>query len=117
MAEKPAKATKPAAKTTANFEETLWDSANKLRGSVESSEYKHIVLSLIFLKFISDKFEARRQALIDDGKTPFIDMVEFYAQDNVFYLPEQARWDSRWREQQNGHSVRALRFLLWLAKN
>ena len=89
MAVKPTKT----AKTTTNFEETLWDSANKLRGSVESSEYKHIVLSLIFLKFISDKFEARRQALIDDGKAPFIDMVEFYAQDNVFYLPEQARWD------------------------
>ncbi len=94
MAEKPATATKStAAKGNSNFEETLWDSANKLRGSVESSEYKHIVLSLIFLKFISDKFEARRQALIDDGKAPFIDMVEFYAQDNVFYLPEQARWD------------------------
>jgi type I restriction enzyme M protein len=92
MAEKPS--TKKANTTKAtNFEETLWDSANKLRGSVESSEYKHIVLSLIFLKFISDKFAARRQALIDDGKTPFIDMVEFYAQDNVFYLPEQARWD------------------------
>lgn len=69
MAEKPATATKStAAKGNSNFEETLWDSANKLRGSVESSEYKHIVLSLIFLKFISDKFEARRQALIDDGK-------------------------------------------------
>lgn len=93
MAEKPSTKKTAAVKTAANFEETLWDSANKLRGSVESSEYKHIVLSLIFLKFISDKFEARRQALIDDGKTPFIDMVEFYAQDNVFYLPEQARWD------------------------
>lgn len=89
MAEKPAKA----AKTTTNFEESLWDAANKLRGSVESSEYKHIVLSLIFLKFISDKFETHRQALIDDGKTPFIDMVAFYEQDNVFYLPEPARWD------------------------
>ncbi|MDZ7922601.1 MAG: class I SAM-dependent DNA methyltransferase [Marinagarivorans sp.] len=93
MAEKPSTKKNAAAKTNTNFEETLWDSANKLRGSVESSEYKHIVLSLIFLKFISDKFEARRQALIDDGKTPFIDMVEFYTQDNVFYLPEQARWD------------------------
>ena len=97
MAESAKKPAKKAASKTAskaiNFEETLWDSANKLRGSVESSEYKHIVLSLIFLKFISDKFEARRQALIDEGKTPFIDMVEFYAQDNVFYLPEQARWD------------------------
>lgn len=53
MDEKP-NTKKNAAKTTTNFEETLWDSANKLRGSVESSEYKHIVLSLISLKFISD---------------------------------------------------------------
>ncbi len=42
-----------------NFEESLWDSANKLRGSVEPSEYKHVVLSLIFLKFVSDTFEDR----------------------------------------------------------
>lgn len=46
--------------SNANFEQTLWDTANKLRGSVESSEYKHVVLSLIFLKFISDKFEAQQ---------------------------------------------------------
>jgi type I restriction enzyme M protein len=89
MAKSPAKP-----KQTASFEESLWDSANKLRGSVESSEYKHIVLSLIFLKFISDKFEAHRQALIDDGKIQFVDMVPFYAQSNVFYLPEDARWDT-----------------------
>jgi type I restriction enzyme M protein len=75
-----------------NFEETLWDTANKLRGSVESSEYKHVVLSLIFLKFISDKFEDKRQALIDGGMGDFVDQVEFYMQDNVFYLPEEARW-------------------------
>ena len=43
-----------------SIEETLWDSANKLRGSVEPSEYKHVVLGLIFLKFASDKFEERR---------------------------------------------------------
>ena len=65
------------AKKTANgngkgFEEALWDSANKLRGSVESSEYKHVVLSLIFLKFASDKFEERRQELIDEGKEKYI---------------------------------------------
>ena len=84
---------KTAEKNSASFEESLWDSAKKLRGSVESSEYKHIVLSLIFLKFISDKFEARRQALIADGKEAFVDMVEFYTMENVFYLPEQARWD------------------------
>lgn len=43
-----------------SFEEALWDSCNSLRGSVEPAEYKHIVLSLIFLKFVSDRFEERR---------------------------------------------------------
>lgn len=74
------------------FEESLWDTANKLRGSVESAEYKHIVLSLIFLKFISDKFEKQREKLISEGMADYVDMVEFYAKDNVFYLPEDARW-------------------------
>lgn len=75
-----------------SIEETLWDSANKLRGGVEPSEYKHVVLSLIFLKFISDTFEERRQELIDEGKEAYIDMVEFYTMKNVFYLPEDSRW-------------------------
>lgn len=75
-----------------SIEETLWDSANKLRGSVESSEYKHVVLGLIFLKFISDKFEERREELISEGKEKYIDMVEFYTMKNVFYLPEISRW-------------------------
>tara|TARA_R110000737_G_C14624193_1_gene494258 strand:+ start:11171 stop:12757 length:1587 start_codon:yes stop_codon:yes gene_type:complete len=74
------------------FEESLWDAANKLRGSVESAEYKHIVLSLIFLKFISDKFEKQHAKLIEEGMADYVDMVEFYAKDNVFYLPEDARW-------------------------
>jgi type I restriction enzyme M protein len=87
---------KKSTKTEVGFEEALWDAANKLRGSVESAEYKHIVLSLIFLKFISDKFEARKKAIIseygeDEGKT-YSNMVDFYAMDNVFYLPEEARW-------------------------
>lgn len=86
-------ATKKAAKKTqVGFEESLWDAANKLRGSVESAEYKHIVLSLIFLKFISDKFEARKKAIIAEYGDEYIDMVDFYAMDNVFYLPEDARW-------------------------
>src|SRR6056297_2246860 len=75
-----------------SMEETLWDSANKLRGSVESSEYKHVVLGLIFLKFASDKFEDRRQELIEEGKEKFIEMKEFYNMKNVFFLPEKARW-------------------------
>ncbi len=77
---------------TKSIEETLWDSANKLRGSVESAEYKHIVLSLIFLKFAGDTFEERREELIAEGKEQFADMVEFYTMKNVFYLPEEARW-------------------------
>lgn len=74
------------------FEETLWDSANKLRGSVEPAEYKHIVLGLIFLKFASDKYEERRKELIEEGKEKYVEMVEFYTMKNVFYLPEISRW-------------------------
>ncbi len=79
-------------KKTKSFEQTLWETADKLRGTVESSEYKHVVLSLIFLKFVSDKFEARKQELIHEGKEAYIDMVEFYTMKNVFYLPENSRW-------------------------
>ena len=80
-------------KKAKSIEETLWDSANKLRGKVESAEYKHIVLGLIFLKFVSDKFEKRKQELIDEGKEKYIDIVEFYSSKNVFYLPESSRWE------------------------
>ena len=79
-------------KNQKSMEETLWESANKLRGSVESSEYKHIVLGLIFLKFVSDTFEERREKLIAEGKEAFVDMVEFYTMENVFYLPTESRW-------------------------
>jgi type I restriction enzyme M protein len=80
-----------------SFEETLWDAANKLRGSVESSEYKHIVLSLIFLKFISDTFEKRKQDLIDAGQEKYVDLVQAYTKENVFYLPvrRQTQLDSQ----------------------
>ena len=75
-----------------SIEEALWESANKLRGAVEPSEYKHVVLSLIFLKFVSDKFEERQQELKDEGKEKYIEMTEFYTMKNVFYLPEKSRW-------------------------
>lgn len=75
-----------------SIEETLWDSANKLRGSVEASEYKHVVLGLIFLKFASDKFEERKAELISEGKEKYLEIVEFYTMKNVFYLPEISRW-------------------------
>lgn len=75
-----------------SMEEALWESANKLRGSVEPSEYKHVVLSLIFLKYVSDKFEERKKELINEGKERYIDMIDFYTMKNVFYLPEESRW-------------------------
>lgn len=74
------------------MEETLWDSANKLRGTVESSEYKHVVLGLIFLKFASDKFEERRAELIAEGKEKYLEMREFYNMKNVFFLAPESRW-------------------------
>ena len=75
-----------------NIEETLWESANKLRGSVEPAEYKHVVLGLIFLKFASDKFEEHRKNLIADGKEKYIEMPDFYNMSNVFFLDEISRW-------------------------
>ena len=75
-----------------SIEETLWDSANKLRGSVEPAEYKHVVLGLIFLKFASDKFEEHRQAMMDKGQEKYIEMPDFYGMSNVFYLDEVSRW-------------------------
>ena len=92
MAKAPAKKPSTKKKSTKGFEETLWDTANQLRGSVESSEYKHVVLSLVFLKFISDKFEAKREQLQSTGMEAFVDMPEFYQQDNIYFLPEAARW-------------------------
>lgn len=85
-------AKKASAKKQKSIEESLWDSANKLRGSVEPSEYKHVVLGLIFLKFASDKFEARKEELIAEGKDKYLEMKEFYNMKNVFFLSPIARW-------------------------
>lgn len=78
--------------STQSIEETLWQSCDKLRGSVEPAEYKHIVLGLIFLKFASDKFEQRKKELIEDGKEKYVEMKDFYAMKNVFFLEDISRW-------------------------
>lgn len=80
------------AKKEVPMEEKLWKTADKLRGSVESSEYKHVVLGLFFLKFASDKFELQRQKLKDLGHDFLLDDPDAYTKDNVFFLPEKARW-------------------------
>jgi len=85
-------AKKTTTKKQKSIEETLWDSANKLRGTVESSEYKHVVLSLIFLKFASDKFEERKLELTKEGKEKYLEMKEFYNMKNVFFLAKESRW-------------------------
>jgi len=74
------------------IEVTLWEAANKLRGSVESAEYKHVVLGLIFLKFASDKFEEHRAKLIAEGKEKYLEIADFYNMSNVFFLEETSRW-------------------------
>jgi type I restriction enzyme M protein len=80
------------------IEEILWESANKLRGTVESSEYKHVVLSLIFLKYSSDRFNEQTQKLVSEGKAKYLKNTvqedqAFYMKDNVFYLPVESRWE------------------------
>lgn len=83
---------KVASKKEITMEEALWKSADKLRGSVEPSEYKHVVLSLFFLKFASDKFEIQRSKIIEKYGEQHVDRIPFYTQDNVFYLPAECRW-------------------------
>ena len=85
-----AKTTKP--KKEISMEEALWKSADKLRGSVEPAEYKHVVLSLFFLKFASDKFEIRKQEIIDESYEKYVNMPDFYSMKNVFFIPEKSRW-------------------------
>ncbi len=79
---------------TANigFEETLWKSADKLRGSMDSGEYKYVVLGLIFVKYISDKFETKYNELVEEGGG-FEEDRDEYESENIFWVPKEARWD------------------------
>lgn len=73
------------AKKEVTMEEALWKSADKLRGSVEPAEYKHVVLSLFFLKFASDKFEAQRKIIIEKYGEKFVNTIAFYTKDAFPY--------------------------------
>jgi len=81
--------------------ETLWQAADKLRGSIDAAEYKHVVLGLIFLKYISDAFETRRQKLADELKADgiigdeaerLLESRDEYTAENIFWVPPEARW-------------------------
>lgn len=74
-----------------NLEKTLWATADKLRNNMDAAEYKHIVLGLIFLKYISDAFDELYQKLKADKHSDAEDKDEYLAE-NVFYVPPSARW-------------------------
>ncbi|WP_034538016.1 type I restriction-modification system subunit M [Carnobacterium inhibens] len=74
------------------FEKEIFKAADKLRGNIDASEYKNIVLGLIFLKYISDSFEERYQELLEEGDGFEEDRDEYLAE-NIFFVPEKARWD------------------------
>ena len=73
------------------FEAQLWAAADKLRGNMEPSDYKHVALGLVFLKYISDAFEAKRAALLKQKLADAEDPEEYLAE-NVFWVPKEARW-------------------------
>lgn len=74
-----------------DYADTLWKAADKLRGNMEPSDYKHVALGLIFLKYISDAFEARHAALLAEDPRAAEDRDEYLA-DNIFWVPKDARW-------------------------
>lgn len=75
------------------FEQKLWQAADKLRGHMDAAEYKHVVLGLIFLKYISDAFQERYDALKNEPHADFEDRDE-YAAENIFWVPKKARWSN-----------------------
>lgn len=74
------------------LENKLWEAADKMRGAVPVSDYKFIILGLIFLKYISDAFEGKYQELVEDGYGLEEDR-DSYEAENVFYVPARARWE------------------------
>lgn len=76
--------------TNIGFEETLWKSADKLRGSMDLAEYKYVVLGLILMKYISYKFETKYEELVEEGDGVEEDRDEYEAE-NIFWVPKEAR--------------------------
>ena len=93
-ASKASKAAKGSASdAVVGFEETLWQMADKLRNNMDAAEYKHVVLGLIFLKYISDAFEEKHAELVAEqasGADP--EDQDEYKAENIFWVPKEARW-------------------------
>lgn len=75
------------------FEKEIWNAACLLRGNLDAADYKNVVLGLIFLKYLSDRFDQRYQELVAEGDG-FEEDRDFYEEKRVFYVPEEARWTS-----------------------
>ena len=90
------------------LKKTLWATADKLRSNMDAAEYKHLVLGLVFLKYISDSFTEQRGELekrfadaddeffIEDGQDRLaaLEDKDYYTQARVFWVPQQARWET-----------------------
>ena len=74
-----------------DIENNLWEMADKLRGNISANEYKDVVLGLIFLKYISDSFDEKYNELLEQAEG-FEEDEDFYLAENVFFVPQQARW-------------------------
>lgn len=79
--------------TNVGFEDKLWLAADKLRGSMDAAEYKHVVLGLIFLKYVSDSFNEKHLELVKEG-SGFEEDKDEYTAENIFYVPLEARWST-----------------------
>ena len=93
-----------------DIKQTLWKTADSLRAQMDAAEYKHIVLGLIFLKYISDSFVEQKEKIrqmVTDSESDFfisedlndinekdLEDRDYYTQDNVFWVPESARWET-----------------------
>lgn len=73
------------------FEKQIWEAACVLRGNLDASEYKSVVLGLIFLKYISDRFDSKYEELIEEGDG-FEEDIDEYTSEGIFFVPETARW-------------------------
>ena len=73
------------------FEKEIWDAACVLRGNMDASEYKNVILGLIFLKYISDSFDEKYKELVEEGEG-FEEDRDEYTSENIFFVPAGARW-------------------------
>lgn len=75
-----------------SIEDKLWQTADALRGSMDASEYRNVVLGLIFLKYVSDSFEEKRSEILKSDFPEDAEDPDMYLSENIFWVPKEARW-------------------------